>query len=548
MTSRALTAVPGNLADAALAEAIARIEPILDSQPAAAIQLATAALDDCQRSAQTANPYLLGNLYCKLGYCRIALHDLMGIRDFEVALEYAEQSDDLALKAVVFHGLARTFIAFGDSQSALDYCERALTLGLTLDDEELLLQIRLSLAVVFALTQQFDRAIAINREVVEICQRINALACLSRALNNWADTLVSYFEHLSENQEQADVGLLEQAITYAQQAVLYAAQCNLPRTQLLALETLAHTLEQRGWYSLALEQLENGFLALSGRGFPKEELDIKVRIGALLLRMGQVDAAIFCLQEARDFAMQLGNYPHLTDLLKILSNAYEAATDFAAALQAYKEFHQVSLKARDQRAQISAQIFAAKMDLEHAQREAQVHKSRVNQLEDFNRSLRVQVHEDSLTGLPNRRALEAHMQQHLGSTRTEMSFVMADVDFFKHVNDRFSHMIGDQVLRIIGKLMRASLRSGDMAARIGGEEFALAINRTRERKSLEVCERLRKKIETYNWNSIAPDLRITMSFGVSGIRGGDDLSSVMQRADNALYRAKKNGRNRIERN
>lgn len=546
-TPFALYVVAKSDIDAMLADAIARIDRIADSQPADVIQIASAAIEQFQHSEQSGSPYLLGELYCKLGISRVVRHEPAAIRDFEAALEYAEQSGSQALKTDVLHGLARTFIAFGDSNSALQYCERAIALGRTLDDPKKLAQLSMTLGLVFAVTQQFERAISIYREVVQICRANADKAGLARALNNWADTLAGYFEEQVEHQHSPDLNLLDEAISYAQQALVFATECDMTRTRLLATETLAHTLEERGSYSQALEELEQGLQTLSGRGFPKEELDIKVRIGALLLRMGQVQAAISCMREACDFATQLGNYPHQTDLLKIYASAHEAAADYATALRVYKEFHQVSLKARDQRAQLSAQIFAAKLDLEHALQEAQIHKSRVNQLEDFNRTLQVQVHEDLLTGLPNRRALEEHMLLYLNGGGSDLTFVMADVDFFKQVNDTFSHMIGDEVLRIVGELIRSCLRSGDMAARIGGEEFALALNEIRAQEAFDACERIRRIVETYDWNRVAPELSVTLSFGMTALRPEDDLRTMMTRADDALYRAKRNGRNRCER-
>jgi diguanylate cyclase (GGDEF)-like protein len=299
-------------------------------------------------------------------------------------------------------------------------------------------------------------------------------------------------------------------------------------------------------FAVALDELELGMSKLGGHGFVKEELDIQVRLGALELQLNQSGPAIERLGKAYEMALQLGNYPHLADLLRTLSTAYEAAGDFVAALATHKEFHLICLKSRDQRAQISAQIFAAKLDLEKLQRESEAHKSRVSQLENYNRSLNVQVREDSLTGLPNRRALDEHMEKlavtHIGI----ITFALVDIDYFKRVNDTFSHLIGDEVLRHFGKLFRSCLRSGDMAARIGGEEFALVLDRARGSRSIDVCERIRKTIQAHDWNLLAPNLHVTASFGLTHVHASDTLKSMMARADGALYRAKQNGRNRIE--
>lgn len=533
--------LPATEVDNALSVLSQQTDAMIESEPAKTIVMLLEAIRQADRHT---DPKLLGDLYCKLGNCRLMLNDPLGVRDFESALEFAERSNSTSLKADVFHGLARTFVIFGDTHSALQYGEKALAIGREVDNPKKFAQILITLGLIFTYTQQFERGALMYAEALELCLRHDDQDGLARVKNNWADNLVIYFETLKEDNASPPFGMLDEAIGLARESLEHAQSGSLLRTQLLATETLAHALEERGFYALALEELATGLARASGHGFAKEELDIKVRIGALRLHLGQIAEAIQCMLEARESALHIGNYPFMGDLLKILSTVYEASHEFDAALKVYKEFHSVTLKSRDQRAQISAQIFAAKMDLERAQKEASVHKTRVDQLEDFNRTLRVQVHEDTLTGLPNRRALEEKMLQRLTGRVTNVAFAMCDIDFFKKVNDGYSHLIGDDVLREVGHLIQSCLRSGDLAARIGGEEFALVLDRTA--KSVEACERIRKAIEAFDWTRLAAGLHVTMSFGVTHIQDGDDLKAMMSRADSALYRAKHNGRNRVE--
>lgn len=526
-----------------LAAALIQVAALSDSQPLKASQML---LELIARAGEYADAYTLGDLYCRLGNCRVILHDPVAIRDFEAALEYAEKSGKLYLKVDVLHSLARTFIAFGDTHSALQYCEKAIDLGRTLDDQAMFAQILMTLGLAFAVTHQFERSIEIYTEAAALCRAREDKFGLARVLNNWADVLTSSFETNQDAGLAADVRILDQAISYGRQALALAEQCDSFRFQLLTIETLAHAMEVRGMYAVALVELEAGMSKLGGHGFVKEELDIQVRLGALELQLGQAVPAIARLSKARELALGLGSYPHFADLLKTLSTAYEAAGDFATALAIYKECYIVTLRSRDQQAQISAQIFAAKLDLDKLQRETETHKSRVSQLENYNRSLNLLVREDSLTGLPNRRALQEHLERvavtHIGI----ITFALLDIDHFKRVNDNFSHLTGDEVLRHFGLLIRSCLRAGDMAARIGGEEFALVLERARGSRSVDVCERIRKAIQSYDWSLIAPTLHVTASFGITHVKASDDLKSMMERADSALYRAKQAGRNRIE--
>lgn len=522
---------------------ITQVDALIDSQPLEAGERLQVLIAQAQNLNDVA---VLGELYCKLGNCRSSLHDPNGIRDFEVALAYAEETGDLHLKMNVLHSLARSFVTFGDTHTALQYCEMAIELGRSLDDKFMFAQILMTLGLIFVATQQFERSLIIYAEATALCRNNGDKLGQARALNNWSDALTIFYEFARDKGLSPDVRSLDEAITYGRLALALAEECELIRFQLLTIETLAHAMEVRGMFAIALEELELGMSKLGGHGFIKEELDIQVRLGALELQLKQSGPAIDRLTKAYELALQLGNYPHLADLLRALSTAHEAAGDFATALLIHKEFHLVTLKSQDQKTQISAQIFAAKLDLDKLQRESETHKSRVNQLENFNRSLNVQVREDSLTGLPNRRALDEHIEKlavtHIGI----ITFALIDIDYFKRVNDTFSHLIGDEVLRHFGKLFRACLRSGDMAARIGGEEFAVVLERARGSRSIDVCERIRKAILAYDWHALAPNLHVTASFGLTHVRASDDLKSMMTRADAALYKAKQNGRNRIE--
>ena len=125
--------------------------------------------------------------------------------------------------------------------------------------------------------------------------------------------------------------------------------------------------------------------------------------------------------------------------------------------------------------------------------------------------------------------------------------IRLDIDFFKRINDTWSHATGDGVLQQVGVILRAHCRDNDLVARIGGEEFALVLDHCKHERLIETCNRIRKIVEKYPWENVAKGLRVTMSFGVTGYHEGDTLKSLMIRADDALYRAKRNGRNRVER-
>ncbi len=168
-----------------------------------------------------------------------------------------------------------------------------------------------------------------------------------------------------------------------------------------------------------------------------------------------------------------------------------------------------------------------------------------HQAEEFAR----QAREDALTGIGNRRAFDESLSREFArAKRTDapLSIAIIDLDHFKQVNDRFSHAVGDIVLKRVAASLQEASRGFDVVARWGGEEFALLLPETTLAAARATCERLREGVMAINFDDIDPALRITASFGVAEAAGADTHHRLLLQADEALYRAKANGRNRVE--
>ena len=158
---------------------------------------------------------------------------------------------------------------------------------------------------------------------------------------------------------------------------------------------------------------------------------------------------------------------------------------------------------------------------------------------------------DQLTGLHNRRYMARHLDNLLAQARKSgkpLAYVIMDIDFFKLVNDTHGHDIGDEVLREFSRRISANVRGIDLACRFGGEEFVVVMPDTDIAYAYAVAERLRKSIETTPIEiSRAPGkLTITISIGIAAAESeSDNAEDLLYRADQALYRAKKTGRNRV---
>jgi diguanylate cyclase (GGDEF)-like protein len=155
---------------------------------------------------------------------------------------------------------------------------------------------------------------------------------------------------------------------------------------------------------------------------------------------------------------------------------------------------------------------------------------------------------DYLTGVLNRRSLIEKLEVELHrSYRTGHPFCFAilDLDYFKAVNDRFGHPVGDIVLKKVSECANKSLRTLDSFGRIGGEEFGIVLPATWLDQGMIAMMRLRKAVAEYDWESVVPGLRVTFSVGITTNAPGDTTETIGKRADDALYKAKQEGRDQI---
>ncbi|MBF0290953.1 MAG: GGDEF domain-containing protein, partial [Nitrospinae bacterium] len=158
---------------------------------------------------------------------------------------------------------------------------------------------------------------------------------------------------------------------------------------------------------------------------------------------------------------------------------------------------------------------------------------------------------DGLTKLFNHRYFQERLAQEFERAKRfsqDLSLILMDIDFFKRVNDTYGHPVGDAILKAVATRISAHLRKIDLTARYGGEEFAILLPQTNVEMALAVAERIREDMAAKPVETDKGDLTVTISLGVcdtsvNGVTGGADL---VKKADEALYAAKKDGRNRVK--
>jgi diguanylate cyclase (GGDEF)-like protein len=156
---------------------------------------------------------------------------------------------------------------------------------------------------------------------------------------------------------------------------------------------------------------------------------------------------------------------------------------------------------------------------------------------------------DPLTGLLNRRGFEAEADRMLlraARDGSSTALLMLDLDHFKAINDSWGHPIGDLVLQSVAKAVATELRGGDVIGRLGGEEFVIALAGNRTDQAAVLAERVRRAISALAVRQGETIVHLTISIGVAAQRGATSLDKLMTLADEALYRAKAAGRNRVE--
>jgi len=178
-------------------------------------------------------------------------------------------------------------------------------------------------------------------------------------------------------------------------------------------------------------------------------------------------------------------------------------------------------------------------------------KQEIEQLQQNLAVVRSESLTDPLTSLSNRKSFDTSLAKAIAAAKERnepLSLMMADVDHFKLFNDKFGHLTGDQVLRLVAAAMKQNVKGQDIAARYGGEEFVIALPKTELQSAATLAEQIRRAVmakELMKRSSGERLGRVTISVGIAFLRNGDSPQSLIERADACLYAAKRQGRNRV---
>ncbi len=157
---------------------------------------------------------------------------------------------------------------------------------------------------------------------------------------------------------------------------------------------------------------------------------------------------------------------------------------------------------------------------------------------------------DALTDCYNKKEIEEFVKKflfnYLRYKKDYFTIMILDIDHFKKINDTYGHLAGDYVLKELAKIIKNVIRKSDICGRFGGEEFVIILPNTKISGAMKLAERLRKEIENHPFTFGEKQIKVTVSIGITSVGINDSYESLLSRADEALYEAKKKGRNKVE--
>lgn len=332
-------------------------------------------------------------------------------------------------------------------------------------------------------------------------------------------------------QDDADALLpLQRALPLAREAVALLPAVSLPPAQVIAPGNLGEILVHLGEHAEARGLLEASLTLASAQGMRPQQQRLRCSLAELALREGRpAEAASLVAQVLAD------EVPVPQTALRAHHAGYLAAQRLGHVAQA---LHHLEQHARIERQRSVHQL--------RAQSELFVTRVESERLRERARLLEVVTRHDPLTGLGNRREFDGRLPAMLQATQAAgqpLALAMLDIDTYKAINDRHGHQVGDLVLVTVAQQLRDSLRATDLVARLGGDEFVLVLPDASGTRALELCERIRARVAAHDWAALVPGLRVTVSIGVA-TTPPHDAAPLVGRADAALYRAKRAGRNR----
>ncbi|MGY2894297.1 tetratricopeptide repeat protein [Deinococcus sp. UYEF24] len=538
----------------ALAEMIDRAWTQRQSQPQEAEELATTALKLAESGT---DQLLLGQAHRNLGWFRFVASDFgEALSHLVTGLDIGLACGDLGLQADCANFMAGVYRSLADYEKAADQLSMVLRTVREQNDRQREAHCLHNLGIVTMESRSLDEASRYLSESLTVYREIGDHPGEVKAMSTYANLVF----------EQGDYQL---AIDLASQAAEQAWLYEQAQVEAIAYSTAGKAHTMLGQFGLA-EQFQRRTLNYATAA------DDRLMQAWSLYELGQVyrsqadpERARSTYQSALNLAQELSLKELEMKVYRSLSELSAAAGDPATALDYYQKHHAVELEIFSQEASLKTRALLVQLEVERARSDAQIYKLRsielasvnealervnaeksglVDMLEDQSKLLKRQLSEDGLTGLYNRKHIEGVLQREFWQQKSSaqlLCIAMVDLDHFKQINDRYSHLVGDQVLRVVARLFVQTCRPSDSVGRYGGEEFLFVFPGTTLLQGRMVCERVQRAVREYDWNQVHAGLKVSLSIGLVADLSVPNHERLISRADTKLYEAKNTGRDRI---
>lgn len=423
----------------------------------------------------------------------------------------------------------------GDSENAISEASDAMLLAERAGDGDILALASNTQALALVLAGQLDSAVPLLDRAISLGRENGDEHALARWLINRGYLYACLGDRYAENGDNANMcSSYMSAIEINAEGLAVADNSDSAWYTRIALANAAEYHGVVGNIDEALALLER-WQAIRGDAGDRLTIQFYYTQSEILTRAGRSEDARSVCELAVQRARASGITLHELNSLRRLSEVYEAMGKHKEALDLFKKFHGIYKRFSGEMASRRARITEVLVETEK-------YKSLAQEADKRATMMAADALRDPLTGVANRRSLDKTLAQ-LDADDAPYAIAVVDLDHFKKINDRFSHLIGDDVLRIVAETLTRACRPTDFVARMGGEEFVIVFFGASPHMSEVFCGRVRTKLAAVNWSSLATGLTVTASIGLAFSEEDFTALKVLGMADRRLYDAKNSGRN-----
>lgn len=447
-------------------------------------------------------------------------------------------------EADTLQNIAIIFGYLGNFAEGLEYGFKALNLAQSLEDREREAHILSSIGVIYIHSKNIDESLRIFRQALRLNRKLGQKRYEGLTLNN----MTLAHNARGDHQKALDAGL---------QALRLAEETGFSSLIVTATGSVGETYLELGKYDQANQYLQRYLTVARSAQSKRDEAWALILLGETDLRQ-QAGASTFAyLSQALDIVQQVGLRSEKARCHELLAEMYEQQGDLKQALAHLRLFHQVKETILNEMTSQRMANLQVIHQVETVKRDAEIHHLKTIELQreiEERKKTELALEElatiDPLTGILNRREFfiiaEREVQEALQRQRP-LSTILLDIDNFKNINDQYGHAVGDQVLTDFAQVLRLNLRTEEIVGRIGGDEFAIVLPRSDQIQSKQIARRLLDKIRSYSFNFDRGTFSLTASIGIAELDRGLDrgFGVLLNHADQAMYSAKRSGRNRI---